>query len=59
MTPKEFVKAHEGLWSMLGSITYKITKDNVKIFNDGKHIRTWFEYRGKENDRTCDTKRKE
>ena len=57
-TSDEFVKAYEGLWSMLGTITYEITEYGVKIFDNGNHIRTWFECKGEENDGTYHTKRK-
>ncbi len=42
-TPQEYVKNHEGLWHMLGGITYKIGATWVKVFENDKYIKT--EYR--------------
>ena len=43
MTVKEYIKTHQGLWNILGGITYEIDKENkcVNIL-DGK---TFLHYR--------------
>jgi len=41
-TPDEFINAHKGLWSMLGTITYEKSKTSVKIFDNGVHVKTWW-----------------
>ena len=41
-TSDEFINAHKGLWSMLGTITYKKNKTSVKIFDNGVHVKTWW-----------------
>ena len=45
-TSDEFVKSYEGLWSMLGTITYEKSKTSVKIFDNKVHIKTWYPFKG-------------
>ena len=40
MTVKEYIKTHQGLWNILGNITYEIDKENkcVNILDSQTHI---------------------